>query len=370
MNPKKLLSCFFILLALGSHAAEKPLVGAIRWDAWYGDGTGVNGEVEGTLSVQRWQWRAPFFAEVVSTNQVKIRGGAEEIRQEIDFAADAGLDYWAFCLYEPDHNLSRALNLYLDAPNRSRINFCMNLQAGHFGKGGLKKALLRVPLYVEYMQRPEYQTALNGRPLVYLLFPQNFTESHALQNEEEAAQLIQALRDQSLTAGLKNPYVVFQDYFAEAVNELKEKLGADAIGAYAANTGRLKVSAKQFQEYVETEFIPEFLKTGSDVVPLASTGFDMRPRIETGISWDPHAADLDIDMYHEQPTPKEFAGHLKNVLALLKSHPKQTPANTVLIYAWNEFDEGGWLCPTLSEGTARLDALPMANPPERKLKDR
>ncbi len=25
--------------------------------------------------------------------------------------------------------------------------------------------------------------------------------------------------------------------------------------------------------------------------------------------------------------------------------------------AWNEFDEGGWLCPSLSEGSARLDAL-------------
>ena len=58
MNLKKFLSCFVILLALGSYAADAPLVGAIRWDAWYGDGTGVNGEVESTLSVQRWQWRA------------------------------------------------------------------------------------------------------------------------------------------------------------------------------------------------------------------------------------------------------------------------------------------------------------------------
>jgi len=33
----------------------------------------------------------------------------------------------------------------------------------------------------------------------------------------------------------------------------------------------------------------------------------------------------------------------------------------VLIYAWNEFDEGGWLVPALppphGEGTARIDAL-------------
>jgi len=28
------------------------------------------------------------------------------------------------------------------------------------------------------------------------------------------------------------------------------------------------------------------------------------------------------------------------------------PANAILIYAWNELDEGGWLVPTLSEGDA------------------
>ena len=36
---------------------------------------------------------------------------------------------------------------------------------------------------------------------------------------------------------------------------------------------------------------------------------------------------------------------------------KISTANTVMIYAWNEFDEGGWLAPTLSEGAARIDAL-------------
>jgi len=29
----------------------------------------------------------------------------------------------------------------------------------------------------------------------------------------------------------------------------------------------------------------------------------------------------------------------------------------VLIYAWNEFDEGGWICPTLYNGTDRLNAI-------------
>ena len=347
-----------ILLSTGcALAGDGSIIGAIRWDAWYGDGTGVNGEVEATLSVQRWQSRSPFFAQVVSTSKVEIRGGAEEIRKEIEYAANAGLDYWAFCIYAKSDNLTRALDLYLAAPNRSRINFCMNLQAGHLAGGGLTNALQRVPLYVEYMQRPEYQTVLGGRPLIYMLFPQHFTASYALQNGEEATLLVQAFRDQAQAVGLKNPYIVFQDYFPKKVDALRKEYGADAIGAYAANTGMHNMPYEQFRLYVEDQFWPSFFETGAEFVPLASTGFDMRPRIETGISWDPKATTYNINMYQEQPTPEEFAAHLKNTIALLKSHPAQTPAKTILIYAWNEFDEGGWLCPTLGEGTARIDAL-------------
>ena len=32
-------------------------------------------------------------------------------------------------------------------------------------------------------------------------------------------------------------------------------------------------------------------------------------------------------------------------------------AQCALIYAWNEHDEGGWLCPTLYEGSARIEAV-------------
>jgi hypothetical protein len=38
-------------------------------------------------------------------------------------------------------------------------------------------------------------------------------------------------------------------------------------------------------------------------------------------------------------------------------NPDTAEANAVIICTWNEFDKGGWLDPTLSEGSARLDAL-------------
>ena len=33
---------------------------------------------------------------------------------------------------------------------------------------------------------------------------------------------------------------------------------------------------------------------------------------------------------------------------ITQANPEVCPARTVIIYAWNEHDEGGWLCPTWS----------------------
>ena len=41
----------------------------------------------------------------------------------------------------------------------------------------------------------------------------------------------------------------------------------------------------------------------------------------------------------------------------VRSNREVAEAQTIMIYAWNESDEGGWLVPTKTEGTARLDAI-------------
>jgi hypothetical protein len=41
----------------------------------------------------------------------------------------------------------------------------------------------------------------------------------------------------------------------------------------------------------------------------------------------------------------------------VKTHPDSAPSKAILIYAWNENDEGGWLVPTRGDGESRLQAL-------------
>jgi hypothetical protein len=58
----------------------------------------------------------------------------------------------------------------------------------------------------------------------------------------------------------------------------------------------------------------------------------------------------------------ELANHLADALDWTsRNRASAAPVNAVLIYAWNENDEGGWLVPTLnpdgSVNAERLDAI-------------
>ena len=108
-----------------------PLVGAIRWDAWE-DGGGIEQlGVEQTLGPGHWHYRLPFFAQVVGSNSVSIEGNSATIMdQEINYAANAGISYWAFVVYSDYDEMADGLKLYLNSALKSRIHFALILDSG------------------------------------------------------------------------------------------------------------------------------------------------------------------------------------------------------------------------------------------------
>jgi len=46
-------------------------------------------------------------------------------------------------------------------------------------------------------------------------------------------------------------------------------------------------------------------------------------------------------------TPDELAAHVRQAVEWTKANRDLDPANAIIVYAWNEHDEGGWLEPTL-----------------------
>jgi len=140
-------------------------------------------------------------------------------------------------------------------------------------------------------------------------------------------------------------------------------IGAEAITAYA-RTGADDQLGTPYSELAAAArgFWEECAATGAAVVPLCMSGWDRRPRVERPVPWEtwqqPNAG---IERHYLPPTPQELAGHIGDALDWAEADGTRCPAQAVIVYAWNEHDEGGWLCPTLNpDGTAnteRLDAL-------------
>lgn len=336
----------FLLLPFSLLAAERPTVGAIRWDAW--SGGGVTAQVEQTLSPAQHRFRLPWFAQVDAAGRAHIDASADGImEQEITYAKAAGLDYWAFLTYPEADAMSSALARYLRSPRRAELGFCLILHQT------LSVAADRWPAErdraLKLLREPGYQKVA-GRPLVYAF---DLKTEHPTIKQRFAE-----LRTNAKNAGL-DPYFVYmgwspaRDYKAHAAE------GFAAVSAYAHPSAEPVFS--KYVEAFERHAWANALATKTPYVPLVTTGWDKRPRQDHPVSWEKNAAYADQKTFPATATPAELASHLGRAVAFVKAHPDVCPANTIIMYAWNEHDEGGWLCPTWTHSgqpdTSRLDAI-------------
>ena len=338
---------FASLLALGFPASAeepRPVVGAIRWDAW--SGGNVTEQVERTLSPQRYHSRLPWFADVRNDNSVRIDGSPQAVMdREIQFAANSGLDYWAFLLYQEKSSMSTALGQYLNSSKRDQLRFCLILHD-----------ILQSPdaewpderdRALALLQEPGYQTVLDSRPLVYTftgkVFPaERFQEFLALARQREL-----------------NPYCVFMGWHPAEDIKTAKPLGFDAVSSYAKPGGQATFC--ELADAVKTECWENAVYANAPYVPIVTTGWDKSPRKDNPVSWEVN------DEYHRQNVfpsraePAEIAAHLRDAIKFTTEHADICEANALIIYAWNEYDEGGWIAPTRSPdgtpNTSRVDAV-------------
>ncbi|MEQ1861595.1 MAG: glycoside hydrolase family 99-like domain-containing protein [Chthoniobacteraceae bacterium] len=342
------------------HGSEdSPIVGAIRWDGWYGDGS-VTTAVEASLGQPKYHFRLPWFARVIGEGRVSINGDAQAIvEQEIAYAAQAGLNYWAFVHYwDEAPGMHIALNRYLAAKDKKGIRYCL-VEEGARLDGVGAKAWSRL---VEHFRHPDYQTVLDGRPLLFVFVK---TEKLAKAEWDE-------LKRQTIAAGMKTPYLVLMGW--NPVEDAKDmtKLGFDAVSAYA-NGGSYSMTQPSYAEQCALVRRDRWEKCRALRIPsvtFASAGWDTRPRNERPppwCSWVTATPDL-TPPAQQKPlidsvtaTPDELVAHIREALDWTKANRDLNPSNAVIIYGWNEHDEGGWLLPTLgTDGKpdeARIKAL-------------
>jgi hypothetical protein len=78
-----------------------------------------------------------------------------------------------------------------------------------------------------------------------------------------------------------------------------------------------------------------------------TAGWDKRP-------WEgPDGLNQKEGWYYPDSTPEQFKGFLEDAIQWMGDHPtKTTKERLVLIYAWNELGEGGYLVPTRGDKEA------------------
>jgi hypothetical protein len=310
----------------------RPIVGAIKWDAWLGDDDSVGVQVDRSLSPNHWHYRVPFYGVVLSENRVTIDAATQAIAdQEIIYAKHAGLDYFAFVIYQESHTLSDGLKLYLSSSHKSDVNFCMILES--------YASVNEIGRYIRYFKDPFYQTVLSGRPLVY---------TFGWIDRPDAPVLLQAIEDACSAQGIPEPYFV-DLHWPDSTPE-----GFDAISMYAHGGG--SPDGAPFAQCMASDQSLWNSRLAQKQVPPVTTGWDGRPRIENPPDWvDPNW----YTNWYQLLTPQELATQVQDAIDFVNAHPESCESRAILIYAWNEFDEGGWICPTLPEygGTERIDAL-------------
>jgi hypothetical protein len=335
----------------GGGTNSKVLVGAIRWDAWHTHSTNPNDvwpvdAVEQTLTPSQYRFRAPFFAKVVN-DKIRIDGYTQAIvDQEIAYAKEAGLDYWAFLLYNErtginyGYPMSEALHLYLSSSKKSDVNFCViETPDLLFGQSSQE-----IPRLISYIKQPSYQKVMGNRPLIYLY---GMSDSYLT----NAKQILDNLRTAIKTEGFGDPYIVVQSYVITDANKYKTGMGANAITRYAVG-GEVTANESAYTTLtgMASSWWNNAALSGSEVIPIVTAGYERRPRIQTKT----FLADLSshaLTDYFQLPTTGQLTTHVQTAINWAKSRKTtSSPSQTVLIYAWNEHDEGGWLCPTMDIG--------------------
>ncbi len=283
---------------------------------------------------------------------------------EVKAAEAAGIDFFAYDLHmgyasvNSATNLIRNMNMQLirHASNFGTKNFGDKVEYaivldGDFDAG---KSMERNLVVDQYLIRKGYLTAEDGRPVVFIRWNEDIQNQISKLNST----LKKAVKDPTnLKEGVESIYAIALDApsYDEAINA-----GAEAI-SWTEGTGKGGAAYATMTATVEAKWA-----TGTAVIPNVVTGFDKTPLAANPINIEANkqsgkdktkavayartGADDDLVA---AATAEELVNHVKNAVAATNK-----PANfkAVMIYAWDDFMGGAYLCPTKTDKAYQYDA--------------
>ena len=316
-------------------------IGVINWDSSLPPETYFGGYTSRALSPERYRARVPYYADITKEGNVVFpRKDAESVGRELQYAVDAGIDYFAYCWYPEGREavsasgldaekscvdgllweLNHTRKLHEQSSLREKIRLCAILVCMHFYSETDLCALL------DAMREPYYET-VSGRPLVYL-FGGYRTD------------YIRCLRTLAKDAGMPQPFLVFLNNGPENSADFSE---ADAVCAYACCTREISSFAEMTDGCIADN--ERRKKYGIPVLPFFSVGWNPMPRVDASVPWTSYPR----CSYAHPASAEEIGTAAARFGDWMLANRSHILPDTVLTFAWNEFEEGGYLCPTRNE---------------------
>jgi Neutral/alkaline non-lysosomal ceramidase, N-terminal/Glycosyltransferase WbsX len=333
-------------------APPEYLVGVYYFCGWWRD-LPNKWVVEGKDWRNDWPGRVPLLGQY---------NEQPTMDREIAAAADHGVDFFQFLWYPagrtPEdwsaHPLNAALRQFLASTNRHGLKF--TLEFVNHPPFDLKadddwKSACRV--WVAAMKDPAY-LRVGGRPLFKIHGLQYFLSQNG-GDVSRVTERLHILRDIAREAGLPDPLISGGVMPSEADRIAAAAAPYDFLTTYMDMPNLPKVEQPYpyalLLAHAEQAWKRYAEKSPKPYVPYVPAGWDPRPWKDPRPSFEP-------------PTPEAWQSALGKVKKALDRNPnlgvRPSPTQRqkmLLIYAWNEFGEGGIVAPTQGEGTMKLDAI-------------
>jgi hypothetical protein len=241
--------------------------------------------------------------------------------------------------------MENAWNLQQTSSIKNEVNWAQMQSFENFT--GASSLSAQTPTIISYFEQSNYQTVLSGRPLWFLYDNGDYATyvyDYWGNNSANVSTAISTFRASVEAAGLPDPYIVMVDGNAT----IAAAVGADAVSNYIPNFGTAAIAnpwsnvASSISAYWTT-LGNAAATAGIQTIPIAATGWDTRPRKENIVDWEavggkPYAG---LNVYDVLPTPSQFTTELQNAVSYVDANPSLDPSQVILIYAWDECDEGG-----------------------------
>lgn len=365
-----LLGMLALLACVATAGAQVPddiAIGAIRWDAWYEGAPDSK-----VLEQPEWAHRAPFFARYDEAGRLHLDGDKEYVlHAEVAYARAIGIDYFIFGFY-PDTGswgrditthlkLNRALSSYLRLPDRMGVKFALSLNQ-LFPMSDVEEMANSVATFAAH---PDYMRTQTGTVPVYVLAHDGFDWSKFFGSDDKAREAFQTIRRVTRERTGREITFIIMNYVSDKAMDVAKRYGLDMVTTYssfAPGKGAIESAFDVCTRHGEAQWA-KAAAAGVPYAPNITLGWDTRPRLAPAVN----PQKKEQGPWCGLPSRDVLQQHFAHAAEFVNKQVVAVPFRTITVYAWNEYTEGGWMAPSVTDADAWLGIQRAAIGRNRKL---